>query len=79
MSEPSSNSQTYKWDCNWKNGLKIEKNDQIVYQNTNPIIIGLTTTVAGMVIGAGIGFAAPFYGTGRLLYLGGRTALIKKL
>lgn len=38
MSEPSSNSQTYKWDCNWKNGLKIEKNDQIVYQNTNPII-----------------------------------------
>lgn len=63
--------------CDWENGLKVNREDGSIYETNNPLIKGPVllvtgTTIMGMFVGAGVGFSAPFYITGRLGYLGTR-------
>ena len=80
MSDSSSPKNPQGYQCDWKVGLKIYKGEQVVYETNNPIIKGSVavvgaTTAMGMIVGAGVGFATPFYGAGRLLLLGGKAVM----
>lgn len=80
MSEPSTKFQDREYRCGLKNGMRIQENDQVVYETKNPLIVAPvmivgTVTVMGVIVGAGVGAAAPLYGAGKLLHMGGRVVL----
>lgn len=71
------NIEAKDFTCTWENGLVKTTADGTVYQNNNPLVKGTilivsTGAITGMIMGAGLGFVAPFYGLGKLACLGGR-------